>query len=616
MTSSSRHYYVIMKVLYVISSFLFATCVAETWYELNDLEYFIYRGQKQNFSSAESFCEERNASLVLIKSKQVQDFLVEKIGISTGRPHSFYIGLLRIINGTKHGFQWMDGTPLTFTQWRNREPNNKLQMEGCVQMGRRGRLEVTYSWNDMPCHSNTKIICQRPVKEKVTTSNAIVTTSVKIATTQVSLNETLIKSSTVKDSTVLPITLDTETLTNVPTTRNPTTLYGALVTISTAANTSPQTDHTSSFYTIEFNPTSSEPLPISTMTNNIITTTSEDQTVKLTTQEMLRSSAETQMFQESTTVGTTRKPTENQYTDETKDPSTQTNPATTPYLSSQYEKHTTTPQQSKSTTTEALAHITEPTTTASMSLDETTHTQAESPAPLRTTIPTSTIVVPDTKQVTTSLYTLLVRTTESYTKQTVAIDTQDDTTLSPTTTTTQTTTTTPHTTSSMVGHDISRQTQEEKTTNENIVTTHAATTKQTIVPRPTDIISTSRKVTRINQEPSTIKSVLKTTEAIQHTAQTDETQATTNINADLPDAGARVMVTEPEGNNLNVAGAGGSSEQCDCPPYYIIGIVIAILAIIAALVILGIWKRKERKRMQRIDEEREGNPRHLNNDQY
>uniref|UniRef100_F6XAV8 C-type lectin domain-containing protein n=3 Tax=Ciona intestinalis TaxID=7719 RepID=F6XAV8_CIOIN len=295
MTSSSRHYYVIMKLLYVITSFLFATCVAETWHELNGVEYFIYRGQKQNFSSAESFCEEKNASLVLIKSKQIQDFLAEKIGNSTDRPHSFYIGLLRI-NGTKHGFQWIDGTPLTFTQWRNREPNNKLQMEDCVQMGRRGRLDATYSWNDMPCHSNTKVICQRPTKEKVTTSSVIVTSATTV-TTQVSLDEKLIKSSTVKDGTVLPNTSDTETLTNFPTTSNPTTLYGTLVKMSTVENTPPQTDHTSSFYTVEFNPTSSEPLPTSTIDGKI-------ETVKLTTQQMLRSSTKTQTIPASTTVGT------------------------------------------------------------------------------------------------------------------------------------------------------------------------------------------------------------------------------------------------------------------------------------------------------------------------
>ncbi len=54
-------------------------------------------------------------------------------------------------------YQWSDGTPMTFTNWRNGEPNNENDIENCVEMV----ASDGSTWNDMPCNYTRGAICEK-----------------------------------------------------------------------------------------------------------------------------------------------------------------------------------------------------------------------------------------------------------------------------------------------------------------------------------------------------------------------------------------------------------------------------------------------------------------------
>ena len=82
-------------------------------------------------------------------------------------PYSFYIGLKRISN-ERYGFEWIDGSPLTYSDWYPGDPNNAAtgpsasNYEGCVTMGWRYSNERGLQWGDVQCNNwQSLYICQR-----------------------------------------------------------------------------------------------------------------------------------------------------------------------------------------------------------------------------------------------------------------------------------------------------------------------------------------------------------------------------------------------------------------------------------------------------------------------
>jgi hypothetical protein len=89
------------------------------------------------------------ADLVTIDNGVVNAFMVER---APPGPTSWWIGLNDLeVEGT---FVWPDGSPATYTNWNDGEPNNANGIEHCVELS-----STTGGWNDIPCDGPRTYIC-------------------------------------------------------------------------------------------------------------------------------------------------------------------------------------------------------------------------------------------------------------------------------------------------------------------------------------------------------------------------------------------------------------------------------------------------------------------------
>ncbi|XP_060771615.1 C-type lectin domain family 4 member M-like [Neoarius graeffei] len=115
---------------------------------------FYYISQiKKSWTESRQDCRERGADLVIIKSREEQEFILNFLGSS----RRAWIGLSD--RDTEGEWKWVDGTPLTTVYWLDGEPNNAGD-EDCA--------ENLYSsdkkgWNDLPCSQNQLWICEKRV---------------------------------------------------------------------------------------------------------------------------------------------------------------------------------------------------------------------------------------------------------------------------------------------------------------------------------------------------------------------------------------------------------------------------------------------------------------------
>ncbi|XP_072019677.1 uncharacterized protein [Amphiura filiformis] len=131
----------------------------EGWSEFNNECYlFQHSDEYVSYVDAKTQCSLLDAQLAVIHSQEEQDFIAANLHEDPNNElHSYYIGLDDIeIEGQ---FQWVDGTPLDFTDWKQGEPNNIGSGEDCVGLwASRGGI-----WNDNPCTRLNPYICEKPL---------------------------------------------------------------------------------------------------------------------------------------------------------------------------------------------------------------------------------------------------------------------------------------------------------------------------------------------------------------------------------------------------------------------------------------------------------------------
>ncbi|XP_039862812.1 CD209 antigen-like protein C [Simochromis diagramma] len=121
------------------------------WKMFSGVCYF-FSGISGVWGEARRDCRDKGADLVVIDSSKEQNFLTTIIKENT------WIGLTD--NGMEGQWKWVDGTPLTLSNWATNEPNNggsPNSEEDCVHI----RAEDRRTWNDISCTASMKWICKK-----------------------------------------------------------------------------------------------------------------------------------------------------------------------------------------------------------------------------------------------------------------------------------------------------------------------------------------------------------------------------------------------------------------------------------------------------------------------
>ena len=101
-----------------------------------------------NWTSAQKSCERINSTLASIHSAE------ENAVVHTLVSNRAWIGLTNL-NSIGLSFEWVDGSNLSFTNWRLNEPSymDHDTSENCTEMDVRG------DWNDLNQNQNLPYVC-------------------------------------------------------------------------------------------------------------------------------------------------------------------------------------------------------------------------------------------------------------------------------------------------------------------------------------------------------------------------------------------------------------------------------------------------------------------------
>ncbi|KAM9449642.1 CD209 antigen-like protein A isoform 4-T4 [Clarias gariepinus] len=120
------------------------------WKNLSSSLY--YFSEMKNWDESRQDCRERGADLVIINSKEKQEFIVEQL-----KGSRTWIGLS---DRDKEGeWKWVDGTPLTSGNWGPGQPDN-FNEEDCAEIGFPDKQDL----NDRPCSHKQGWICEKRVE--------------------------------------------------------------------------------------------------------------------------------------------------------------------------------------------------------------------------------------------------------------------------------------------------------------------------------------------------------------------------------------------------------------------------------------------------------------------
>ena len=114
-------------------------------------KYFSYADQV-TYDEAVVYCQSKGQKLAEPKSAKAYHETRE-VAKSLGK--SAWIGIDDKLQEGQFTYA-SDGSPVTYTNWKNGNPNNADGDENCVKYGK----DLDYTWNDVTCSQKNRIICQ------------------------------------------------------------------------------------------------------------------------------------------------------------------------------------------------------------------------------------------------------------------------------------------------------------------------------------------------------------------------------------------------------------------------------------------------------------------------
>ncbi|XP_076874360.1 uncharacterized protein LOC143523931 [Brachyhypopomus gauderio] len=121
------------------------------WNYFNSSLYCI-SNEKKSWSESRKFCTDRRADLVIINSREEQEFITNIFSHTEA-----WIGLNELDNTWK----WVDNKVLTTGFWWSNEPNHYQGSEHCVVTACTFSNYSVFTWCDYPCGMNVHGICEK-----------------------------------------------------------------------------------------------------------------------------------------------------------------------------------------------------------------------------------------------------------------------------------------------------------------------------------------------------------------------------------------------------------------------------------------------------------------------
>uniref|UniRef100_A0A8B9H404 C-type lectin domain-containing protein n=1 Tax=Astyanax mexicanus TaxID=7994 RepID=A0A8B9H404_ASTMX len=119
--------------------------------------YYVSTG-KMSWSESRTDCRERGADLLIINSREEQEFFKKEFGSTEA-----WIGLTD--EGTEGVWKWVDDSPLTIQFWWTEEPNDYEGNEDCAITNFQKAKSNLSVWADYPCQHPVVRICERAKAE-------------------------------------------------------------------------------------------------------------------------------------------------------------------------------------------------------------------------------------------------------------------------------------------------------------------------------------------------------------------------------------------------------------------------------------------------------------------
>jgi len=123
----------------------------------SDVPCWMVQTQSLNFVDAEAKCAEKGGHVASIRDNEENWFFRRVMGYK-GVTGNIWLGFTDNENisssASEENFVWTDGSPVSYTNWANNEPNDWGPGEDCTFTGRTGL------WNDISCANRARFACQ------------------------------------------------------------------------------------------------------------------------------------------------------------------------------------------------------------------------------------------------------------------------------------------------------------------------------------------------------------------------------------------------------------------------------------------------------------------------